>query len=162
MAKRTKRKKWPPYKYWTEFLIQEGSIWIGEHRTINHAFADILMKRDGKNHNENALNKFAEYLDAGRLKAINDLWESGNKRYVLGKSRIEAITNNPDDEEEHLSRLGQQLDQKTIGVGKKSRGSTEKQCKQFGLPGFKQLNQSRQRLLLGDYEFETHIKQLEE
>lgn len=161
MAKKKKRKKWPAYKYWTEFLRQEGKLWIGDYRTINHALAGILMGRDNKDHSEDELNKFAEYLTAGRNKAVCMLWDSGKEVYVLGKGHIEAITNNPEDRDEHLSRIGQMLDQKKIATGRKSRGATETQCKEFGLPGFKQLNQSRQRLLLGDSEFDVHIKQIE-
>jgi len=159
MAKRKKRKKWPAYKYWTEFLRQED-IWIGEYRTINHSLATILMERDGKNHSKEKIDKFAEYLAAGRNKAVCMLWDSGKEVYVLGKGRIEAITCNPDDKEEHLSRIGQMLDQKNIATGRKSRNATESQCKQFGLPRFKQISQSRARLLLGDSEFHVHITQL--
>lgn len=139
----------------------QEDLWIGACRTINHSLATILMSRDGKNHNEEEIDKFAEYLNAGRNKAICMLWDSGIEVYVLGKGRIEAITKSADDKEEHLSRIGQMLDQKKIATGRKSRGATETQCKQFGLPERKQLKQSGQRLLLGDSDFETHIRQLE-
>ena len=155
------RKKWPPYKYWTEFLMQDKEIYIGEHRTINHALASILMARDGKKHSERELSRFAEFLDRGRNKAIKMLWASGNERYVLGKGRVEAITASPTDKAEHLSRLGQQLDVKRIAVAMKSKGATENQCGQYGLPGWKEITSSRQRLLLGDSDFEGHIKKIE-
>lgn len=115
------------------------------------------MARDSKNHSEEEIDKFAEYLAAGRNTAICMLWDSGKEVYVLGKGHIEAITSNVDDKEEHLSRIGQMLDQKKLATGRKSRGATETQCKQFGLPERKQLKQSGQRLLLGDSDFETHI-----
>jgi len=141
--------------------MQDKELWVGECKTINHALASLLMLRDGKKHSKEKLNRFAEYLDGGRNKAIKDLWASGNPRYVLGKGRIEAITSNPDDLEEHLSRIGQMLDQKKIATGQKSIGATDKQCKQFGLPERKELNSSRQRLLLGDSDFDVHVKAIE-
>jgi len=138
--------------------MQEGSIWIGENQTINHALAAILMKRDGNKHNKKALKDFAEYLSRGRDMAIRILWASGNKRYVLGKGRIEAITNNPEDEEEHQSRIGQMLDQRKIAAKSKTLGATTEQCKQFGLPLGKEIKQSSQRLLLGDSDFDKSIE----
>jgi len=156
-----KRKKWPAYKYWTEFLMQDKEIWVGDCRTINHALAKLLTLRDGRNHTEKEIARFAEYLDGGRNKAIKDLWRSGNPRYVLGKGRIEAITNNPDDAAEHFSRRGQMLDQKIIATGQVTIGATKEQCKQFGLPERKEIESSSQRLLLGDCNFDAHIKAIE-
>ncbi len=155
-----KRKKWPAYKYWTEFLMQDKELWVGDNRTINHALAKLIMFRDGREHTEQELDRFAEYLDGGRNNAIKMLWASGNRRYVLGKGRIEAITNNPEDLEEHLSRIGQMLDQKKIATGQKSIGATKEQCKQFGLPERKEIDSSSQRLLLGDCNFDAHIKSI--
>lgn len=157
-----KRKKWPPYKYWTEYLTQSPKeIYVGDCRTINHTLAKILMNRDGKKHSEKSINDFAEFLSRGRNTAIKMLWASGNERYVLGKGRIEAITSNPADRDEHLSRLGQQLDVKKIAIGHKSKGATEKQCKEFGLPGWKEISSSRQRLLRGDINIDIHLKEIE-
>ena len=140
----------------------QEDIWVDIYRTVNHALADILLQRDEKSHTEEDVDRFAEFLTRGRNDAVKMMWASGNPRYVVGKGRIEGISKDHKYREEHLSRLGQMLDQKTIAAGQKSIGASESQCKQFGLPGFKQLNQSRQRLLLGDCEFDTHIKQLEE
>ena len=147
---RKKRKKWPAYRLWIEFLMQDKEIHVGEHRTINHALAVILISRDSKKHGEKEVNRFAEYLSAGRNKAIMKLWKSGNRRYVLGSKRIEAITANPEDETEHLARMGQMLDAKKIATSCKSLGATTEQCNQFGLPKQREIKASSQRLLLGD------------
>ena len=155
------RKKWPPHKYWTEFLMQDGSIWRKQHNTIDTALALIIMSRDGKNHSEKEIQDFAEYLSHGRNQAIDMLWASGNERYILGHGRIEAITNNPEDREEHFSRQGQMLDQRKMGARRKSYSATPKQIKQFGLPTGTEIKQSSRRLLSGNVNFDTHIKMME-
>lgn len=141
--------------------MQEGNLWISKHQTINHALSVILIKRDGDKHTKENINNFAEYLSRGRDEAIKILWASGNERYVLGKGRIEAITNNPDDRDEHLSRIGQMLDHRRIAAKSKSLGVVPEKCKQFGLPLPKELKQSSQRLLLGDSDFNIHLKNIE-
>ena len=82
------------------------------------------------------------------------LWKSGNRRYVLGSKRIEAITADREDETEHLARMGQMLDAKKIATGCKSLGATTEQCNQFGLPKQREIKASSQRLLLGDSDIE--------
>ncbi len=153
-----KRKKWPAHKYWIEFLMQDKELYAGEHKTINHALAVMLISRDSKKHGEKEINRFAEYLSGGRNKGIIMLWKSGNERYITGPWRIEAITANPDDKEEHLSRMGQMLDTKKIAIGHKSSSATMEQRKQFGLPGQKEIGQVKKRLLLGNVEAIVSVK----
>lgn len=164
MKKEKVRKSWPAYKYWTEYLMQREprKKWIeicrGNNQTVHHTLSIILANRDDRPYTKKQIDKWAETLATGLNQAIKMLWASGNERYVVGIGRIERITNNPFYRIEHFRRIGHMLDQRKLAAKAKSFGATLEQCREFGLPLPKELKESSKRLLLGDTDFDVHLK----
>lgn len=164
MAKTKKRKRWPSHKYWTEHYGHNNKRFItilrNGYTTISKTFSAELLNRDGENHTDEEVDNFAKHLEAGRDEALNVLREAGIEVYVVGESRIELMSTDPKYEEEHLRRIARMLDQKKLASFKKTPGATKKQRKDFGLPGPEEIATSSQRLLLGDSDFEVHLKRI--
>ena len=136
-------------------------ICLGKYKTIHHALATTLTERDGKRYTEKQIDLWAKSLATGLSQAIKMLWASGNERYVTGIGRIERITNDPFYRIEHFRRIGHMLDARKWGAKSKSFGATLEQCKDYGLPLPKELKESSRRLLLGDCDFDIHLKNIE-
>lgn len=158
-------KKWPPYKYWTEHFLQYGELWRKGHeleKTINHSLSIILLKRNSENLTEESVNTLAEYLERGRNKAIDMLWDSGLEIYVVGqKVTIEGITIDKKYRADHFKRMADMLGARHIGVGRKSTTATKDERKDYGIPTVREITHIKRHLLLGDGCSEVSIKQIE-
>ena len=80
--KRRKRKLWSSRKYWTEYLMNHTGIWLNGQGTISHALASIFIPSPHDNFKseeqlKKARDKFACFLDGGRLDAIKKLRKAG-------------------------------------------------------------------------------------
>ncbi|MHC4336146.1 MAG: hypothetical protein ACYSUV_20720 [Planctomycetota bacterium] len=150
-----KRKRWPAKKYWTEYL-RKGEVWLNGDRTINHAFARILIMRTADAYandklREQAIDDFAKYLNPTRLDAIEELRDAGIDVFVVGQPRIEGITHDKKFQDESLRRIKRQEDQKSIATHKavEAHKPTDEQRREYGLSKPRQINEAKKRLLGG-------------
>lgn len=166
MARKKKGlKKWPPWKYWTEHFIQYGELWCKGHeleKTINHSLGIVLLERNGERLTEQKVNELAEYLERGRNKAINMLWDNGLEIYVVGKKNtIDGITIDKEYREDHFKRMGDMLGWRHLGVGRKSTTATKDERKDYGIPTVREITTIKRHLLLGDSVTDVAVKQVE-
>lgn len=154
-AKRRKRKPWSARKYWTEYFSSHSDLWINGHKTISHALAAIYIPSphdnfETKKQESKAVEKFAKFLDTGRLDAIKKLREAKIPIFVIGHTRIEGITKNKLYQEESLRRICQQRDQKEIAtfVAAMAHSPTDHQIAEFGIPTTRRIQVAQQRLLI--------------
>jgi len=141
-------------------LRENQGIWLNGQPTINHTLAAALLYRDKKYHTKKEVDDFAEFLDRGRIKAINILWESGEEYYIVGESRIEIISSDKKYKMEHLRRAGHKLDTRKIGTSKRTIGIEDKEARPLGLPTSREIKQSVKRLQSSITDLHEHIKSL--
>lgn len=159
--KKKKRKLWSAAKFWRIHFKEKGygTIYLNGQNTINSSFAEILGVPDSmlpadydtnELSRQKAINKFAEYLDTGRLSALKQLLDAGIQVYVVGEPQIEIMSKDPQYRDEHFRRLRRQLDQKFSATEKKCVYLNDNERKERSLPTKGAGVQVRKRLLLGD------------